>query len=268
MVTRTKKAELLKEEKSRLLNPYTSKDALKVGKKGLTKMVNLLYKTIQKRGSQFEDVAKEASMEFTYSELVSKEDTERSTLAKAVSFFHNPHPYINQLIFTEENLAIIKDTFPELYKEALSYWNDVKKDVSYVVTLTQHIQDEESRLKGTTAEQFALLASKSREITEDKQLAFARYATSLKDWKPTEIKNGKILVNGNPYKEGDLVGVMIGSGCRVHSMALSIAKREDKETGKAYEYIRISNHTQWRRSNLVILDLIDNIPLELRSERH
>lgn len=136
------------------------------------------------------------------------------------------------------------------------------EEEAFICECRRHIEEGAAYLKGNTAEQFFKRAAASSEITEAKRKAFRAFTATLKGWKRTEITDGRIFVNGRPVEVGTTVGVMIGSGHRVHLMKIGIG--EDKETGK--KFIALSNHTQWRQSSLVVLDTADKIPSDVLSE--
>lgn len=86
-----------------------------------------------------------------------------------------------------------------------------------------------------------------------------RYASSLKEWKSPEIIDGKLFVNGKATDDNTMVGVIIGGGNKIHLMHAYVAK--DFKTNE--EFIALRNYTQWRRSGLCIVDIMENIPREV-----
>lgn len=258
-MTRIEKANLLAELKLTLLEAFDTVEEAKSAKKQLTKFVNTYIKHIYKLGEPLKEFTNEANKDFSYDD--------KSELKSAVWSFHSVHPFAKSIIELPQALEIIENVYPSLYIAGLKFYNEVKEEATYLIVLENHIVSELSRFKGTTAQQFLLLASKSSEISREKKEAFAKYASSLGKWKQSTIQDAVITVNGTLYNEGDVVGVMIGRGNRVHAMTLSAGRVTDKETKEVTEVIYISNHTQWRNSDLVILDYLKNIPSELMSER-
>lgn len=260
-MTRIEKAELLAQHKLTLLNTFNTPDEAKQAKKEFNKYNNTLHSKSYKAGAKFDKLAWEAHKTFGYGE-----ERDNSPVASAVWQFISFSGYCNTLCNKSQNLDLIKNDFSELYNAVLEPTLELEKEAKYLVKLEEHIISELARFKGSTAQQFLLQASKSAEISREKQDAFYAYSSSLADWEPSEIINDTIFVNGKEYIKGDIVGVMIGRGNRVHKMSLSIGIHTDKETKVETQVIYISNRTQWRNSSLVILDLIDNIPSELYSE--
>jgi len=150
----------------------------------------------------------------------------------------------------------------------LGGWLLVFTEAEYLLKLENHIITELARFKGTTAQQFLDLASRNNDLSKEKQEAFRSYTATLGKWKASTIKDGVIAVNGKVYNDGDIVGVMIGRGARVHLMTLRVGTYTDKITKELKKAIYLSNYTQWQNSDLVILDYIDNIPKELYAERN
>lgn len=91
---------------------------------------------------------------------------------------------------------------------------------------------------------------------DEKREEFFNYANSLTSWEQTSIKNGNLSINGCEVERKAIVGVRIGNGIRIHPMEIESLNNE----------IIIMNNTQWRYSDLTVIDLIDNIPLELISK--
>lgn len=79
----------------------------------------------------------------------------------------------------------------------------------------------------------------------------------FKKWKPTKIKDGQIYVNGQKVGKRARVGVIIGAGERIHGMEIFVGKDDT---------LVIANHTQWMRSNLLIVDLVEKMPKEAFSK--
>jgi hypothetical protein len=185
---------------------------------------------------------------------------EKSELVTAVWHFHSYHPYSESILDDEKHINIIKKKYPELADTALRVHNELKPLAIEVKELEEHIESEKARLAGTTAQQFLRSASKSKELEEENNKAFLEYASSLNDWQEAKIENGNIIVNGKNVGKEARVGVMIGRGVRVHPMRIYIGTHEDKKTKEKKEVIYIENYTQWYRSDLVILDTLENIP--------
>ncbi len=252
-----------KAEREALLAPYDTMEDAKEAGKNLTKISNKFSDRAYRESESFKDLAWDADKTFPYNEWKNKSELEKAVWG-FVSFDRYAPRMVKEL---PAKLDMIKDKFPELHKMASESWDRLKEDAEFVTKLSKHIIEEKARLRGTTAEQFLLKASKSNELSKEKQEAFIKYSMSLKNWKPAEIVGDEIYVNGKLYNEDDFVGVMIGSGNRVHQMKIYIGDHEDKETKEKKKVIYIRNHTQWYNSPLVILDLIDDIPSELLSER-
>jgi len=258
-MTRIEKAKLLAEHKLTLLETFPSVAEAKSAKKELTKYKNTFQAKAYKEGEKLRPLTETANRDFNYDH--------KDPLCSAVWSLHSLHPFAPSILKLPINIELLKTPYPALYESGLELYEVLRPEAEYLVALEAHINDEIARFKGSTAQQFLLSASKSSELTREKQEAFAKYSATLGEWKKTEIVNDKIIVNGKEYQEGDEVGVMIGRGCRVHRMAIYIGTHKDKETGEETEVIYIKNRTQWYYSDLVILDLIEDIPSELYSER-
>ena len=91
----------------------------------------------------------------------------------------------------------------------------------------------------------------------EKDSCYVICADIFKTWKPAEAKHGCLYVNGQKVGKSAEVGVIIGSGKRIHKM-LAIAGVNDEHQ----DCVMICNNTQWRNSGLLIVDLADKMPEE------
>jgi hypothetical protein len=229
-----------------------SKEEIKEAKKTLTKLANKLNKKANKLSEGMKEFTNVAVGDFSFDE--------KSELKSAVWHFHSYHPFSKSILEDEKSINIIKKKYPELAGIALKVHNELKPLAVEVKELEEHIESEKQRLAGTTAQQFLRSASKSKELDEQKRKDFLEFANNLNDWQEARIENGNIIVNGKNVGKEAQVGVMIGKGVRVHPMKIYIGIHKDKKTNTEKEVIYIENYTQWYRSDLVILDTIENIP--------
>ena len=91
----------------------------------------------------------------------------------------------------------------------------------------------------------------------EKDSCYIICADIFKTWKPTEAKHGCLYVNGHKAGKSAEVGVIIGSGKRIHKM-LAIAGVNDEHE----DCVMVCNNTQWRNSGLLIVDLAEKMPEE------
>jgi hypothetical protein len=247
------------------LELFDSMDELKLGKKILTRLANNLNSKAYKQAQTMKDLAREANRTFSYED----EERKKSELYKAVWDCVSFHPFYKGILAFPTAIKTMKDSkqFPELVAVAESVYAELEADAVTVGNITEHIEAEQARLKGTTAQQFLLATSRSKELTDANRQAMIKYSATLDKWKATTVKEGIITVNGVEVGSEARVGIMIGRGIRVHSMTIEAGTYKDKETDEIKETIYVKNYTQWQWSDLVVLDLIENIPSEVIAER-
>lgn len=93
---------------------------------------------------------------------------------------------------------------------------------------------------------------------DENRKALDEFIFSLEKWEEPKINysNHTLIINGKQTKSSAMCGVKIGRGNRIHIMEVRVCF-DDKEN----EYfIGVSNGTQWRRSDLSVIDIVDNIP--------
>jgi hypothetical protein len=96
----------------------------------------------------------------------------------------------------------------------------------------------------------------------EKRLALLRYSATLGKWQETQIQDNRLIVNGKKTETSEaFCGVRIGNGIRVHGMMVSICT--DEKTGELF--IGARNLTQWYRSNLLVIDLWENVPDDVKA---
>jgi len=238
-----------------MLPQLYNKEDIRGAKKALTKISNKLQKKAYKFGETMRPFTEKAMRDFSFGD--------KSPIAKSVWHFHSYHPFAKSILEDEQYIEVVKDKYPNLAEVALKVHSELKPLALEVKELEEHIESEKQRLSGTTAQQFLRSASKSKDLTDKNKQAMIDYANTLKNWKAAFIDNGEIIVNGNKVGKEAFVGVMIGKGIRVHPMHIYIGTHTSKESGIKEEVIFIKNYTQWNRSDLVILDIMDNIPDEV-----
>jgi hypothetical protein len=93
---------------------------------------------------------------------------------------------------------------------------------------------------------------------EENRKAFDDFIFSLEKWEESYIdsSDNMLCINGKKVGETAVCGVKIGRGNKIHSMEVKVCF-DEKE--KVY-FIGVANFTQWRNSDLVIIDLTENIP--------
>lgn len=266
-MTRAERETQLKADMNALLEPIDSLGDLKGRKRAHTKLRNKLEKRIRSTYCKMEIESR--GTEIIYSSPL-EYDHESHELIKTPEYealwdirFASRLMGAEDVEKFQQALSVLEGSYPEYYTIAKAYLDEVLPYAEYIIKTSSFLLDEEARLKGSTAEQFLMSAMKNKEITEEKREAMISYLNTLrKGWKATELNDkGEIVVNGKPYKEGDVVGVMIGSGIRVHPMKLTVIEKEGEK------FIAFVNYTRWRRSmSYVVLDFLDAIPQELLSE--
>jgi hypothetical protein len=237
------------------MKAYNSIDELKVAKKELTKLANKLERRASKggrSGSTLHTLARETDQDFPFGD--------KSKLSIAVWHFRSYNPFYQYILQDEISIKIIEKKYPKLAKEAQRVYESLKYLALEVKEFTEHIESERERLMGTTATQFLLRASKNDELTKKNRDAMIKYAKKLNKWKNTVISNGELIVNGVKAGKEAKVGVLIGRGIRVHIMEIYVGIEVDKKTKKESDIICARNYTQWRNSDLVVLDIVKNIP--------
>lgn len=98
---------------------------------------------------------------------------------------------------------------------------------------------------------------------DENQKTFNKFISSLENWKEASINQDiNLVINGVNYgKEKVMCGVMIGRGKKIHIMEVGISF--DEKLGEYY--IRVGNYTQWRKSDLIVIDVVDKIPDEVKA---
>lgn len=267
-MTKAEREAQLKADMEALLEPINSPDDLRDQKKAHTKLRNKLENRIRSTYRKME--VENRGMEISQNMTPEFDEVTRNMI-KTPEYeavwrirFNNRLGSSDEISKYEQALSVLEGSYPEYHTIAKAYFDEVLPYAEYLIKASSFLLDEEARLKGSTAEQFLMNAMKDKEITEEKRKAMLSYLNVLgnKGWKETELNDkGEIVVNGKLYKEGDFVGVMIGSGIRIHPMKLTVIEKEGEK------FIAFKNYTRWRRSmSYVVLDFLDAIPQELLSE--
>lgn len=93
------------------------------------------------------------------------------------------------------------------------------------------------------------LDRKNKRIAENKEALFS-YSQTLSNWREAEVVGSSLLINGKTSGKEAIVGVRIGNGLKIHPMKMRV------ENGEAI----IDNNTKWKESQLLVVDLIENVP--------
>jgi hypothetical protein len=98
---------------------------------------------------------------------------------------------------------------------------------------------------------------------EENKKAFDEFIFSLESWEESYIdySDKTLVINGINYGKEAYCGVKIGRGNKIHCMNVSVCY-DEKE---AKYFIGVKNYTHWRNSDLVIIDVVDKIPDEVKA---
>jgi hypothetical protein len=236
---------------------------LKILNKELTKISNAIDKKLSsKTYALFNEINKEYR-ECSYYEKRPNgggETIYEKPYLKEIGSLHYGSPD-KILKWNEDSEAInmLKQEYPDFAKRLMDLYNAKVGFVHNYLEVKSQVDLLKEELEGGNKAQMLFKSMIKQEQNEKKIKAFNSFINSLKDWKPSEIIDDKIVVNGKELKENELVGVIVGLGDKIHPMRAEIAI--DKDTNE--KVIGLFNYTQWRKSELCIVDTMDNIPSEI-----
>ncbi|WP_152633385.1 hypothetical protein [Aliarcobacter butzleri] len=155
------------------------------------------------------------------------------------------------------NLEIIKDTKIYPYIKELI-------DIQYpkaieLLAREKELEEMANYMGKKNALERTILSFKNE---ENKQI-FTKFIKSLENWKETYIdySDKSLVINGKNCGEKAFCGVIIGRGNKIHNMLIKVSF----DSVKKKHYIGCYNDTQWINSDLIIIDIIDNIPDEVKA---
>lgn len=244
-------------------------DELKELKKQFTKDVNNFSKVavnfFKKNRKEFDKKSLDdiAHDEF-YNEIKKYNNTENETLEKA---------YFNLFSYT-------RFSFPSRYKEeSLNEMNknlEIIKDTKiypYIKELVDTLFPKAIELldKDKEYERLTVYFGRRNELeralqafkTEENRKVFDKFIHSLEKWEEAKIDytDKTLIINGKNCGKEAICGVKIGRGNKIHIM-----KVEVKYDEKLKKYcIGCFNSTQWWNSDLIIIDIAENIPDEVKA---
>lgn len=246
----------------------TSKDTLKDFKKELTKRQNAFNKKavqfFSKKRKELDKKTLDEVVNDEYYNVLTKEQIgeygNSTDFGKAYFklFSYTEYCFPNRFKNAEEfraSIELIKGT--KLYPYAKELFEELNPIAQEWIADYNYFEKRREIITQITEIQRAINTLKSKE-NQDK---IDSYIRSLENWKPAEIIEGNIYVNGNNVGKEAIVGMKIGTGKRVHIMKICI--RKDEETKE--DVIGVWNDTRWRQSDLAIIDIEDKIPDEVIS---
>ncbi len=154
-------------------------------------------------------------------------------------------------------LEIIKDTKLYPYVKELI-------EIQYPVAIELMQREKElQKVADYLGKRNALQKSVASFKNEENKEVFTKFIQSLENWEETyiDLSDKKLVINGKKYDGKVNCGVKIGTGNKIHIMEISV---EFNKYEQEY-YINCVNFTQWKRSGLVIIDTVDNIPDEVKA---
>jgi len=225
-----------------------TKEELKAFKKDLTQRQNKLQKESDKMFRKLEDRLKEIKEEASDSQS-------KILFSILLSRLQFENRYTNTML---ENIYSVENE--ALKYDLLRIWNTFYPVVLEIRKDTKLYEAERERLGYISA----ITKTLNRYETTDKE--FQDFLFSLENWKPAEIENGILYVNGKEIENGTVCGVKIGSGNRIHLMEVKISKRLNEKTNVEEDVITVYNGTRWYNSDIVIIDNEENIPKSILSK--
>jgi len=173
---------------------------------------------------------------------------------QTLPYFFTSH---NDIVSKLKSIKPTNDIDREFINNYLQVLTAMNPFIAKVAKFKTLIEDGQKRLK-TRIEVIkgvkSLVGKKNREINE--------YLVTLNEWVESKaIDTDTMIINGTTTQNKSWVGVLIGRGDRVHPM---IAKSVFIKELNKYEIV-LENYTQWQKSNLIILDTMENIPKHLFS---
>ncbi len=154
-------------------------------------------------------------------------------------------------------LEIIKDTKLYPYVKELI-------EIQYPIAIElMHREKELQKVADYLGKRNTLQKSVASFKNEENKEIFTKFIKSLENWEETyiDLSDKKLVINGKKYDGKVNCGIKIGTGNKIHIMEISV---EFNKYEQEY-YINCVNFTQWKRSGLVIIDTVDNIPDEVKA---
>jgi len=238
-------------------------------KKQFTKDVNSFSKDVfnffrKKRkeldNKSIEDVAEN---EF-YNEIKKYDDTKNEILEKAYfslfsyTKFSFPNRFKEEILAENlSNLEIIKDT--KIYPYITELINNMLPRA--IELLNQEKENE--RLTIYFGRRNELERALQTFKNEENKKVFDKYIHSLEKWEESKIDytDKTLIINGKNCGKNAICGVKIGRGNKIHIMEVGVFF--DKKLERYF--IGCNNNTQWWNSDLIIIDLAENIPDEVKA---
>jgi len=219
-----------------------TKEELKLFKKELTQKQNKLQKKSEK---MFKKIEKDLA------EVKKSSDKEQADIIFSIllSRLQFENRFTSKML---ENINSIKNE--SLKCNLLEIWNVLYPYVLEIREDTKIYETERERLGYITS----ISKTLSKYETIDKE--FQDFLFSLNEWEPAEIKNNVLYINGKETKNGTVCGVKIGAGNRIHLMEVKISKKLNEKTNIEENVISVYNGTRWYNSDIVIIDIKENIP--------
>lgn len=227
-----------------------SKDEIKLAKKELTRLSN---KCSNYKNAKLYKLSKDMSETYYSAEYGNEDEVLRH------AFFNVTRTFPKCV----ENLKVIAESlcnYPEYQKRVMEFYTDLSPMAKEALELEAEIEKALDDLEGGNGAERAIKSLIASEKNEEKAKMLNKFLKTLKNWKEPTIENKIMEINGSPIDNEDFVGVIIGSGKKIHMMRASACV--DK---KGEEFIGLSNYTQWRNSWLCIVDKWENIPEEVKA---